>query len=151
RTGTHVDPNQEMVGLGVANLAAGFFQGFPISFVTYPRGGSCRGPNAVDWRRRRSRCCSAAVGSAKSTSASTRYRFVRSNGPNPNFSHSTLGVLAIYSLLGGCSRLWCYPRHRLGHRNRYEFCDTLCVADINPEAIEARCHRIPVGWLASAR
>jgi high affinity sulfate transporter 1 len=26
-----VDPNQEMVGLGIANLAAGFFQGFPIS------------------------------------------------------------------------------------------------------------------------
>ena len=25
------DPNQEMVGLGVANLAAAFFQGFPIS------------------------------------------------------------------------------------------------------------------------
>jgi high affinity sulfate transporter 1 len=31
RTGTRVDPNQEMVGLGAANLAAGFFQGFPIS------------------------------------------------------------------------------------------------------------------------
>jgi MFS superfamily sulfate permease-like transporter len=29
--GTKVDPNQEMVGLGVANLAAGVFQGFPIS------------------------------------------------------------------------------------------------------------------------
>nr|WP_239482065.1 sulfate permease [Pseudomonas insulae] len=27
----HVDPNQEMVGLGVANLATGLFQGFPIS------------------------------------------------------------------------------------------------------------------------
>src|SRR3974390_3012865 len=26
-----VDPNQEMVGLGVANLASAFFQGFPIS------------------------------------------------------------------------------------------------------------------------
>jgi high affinity sulfate transporter 1 len=26
-----VDPNQELVGLGAANLAAGFFQGFPIS------------------------------------------------------------------------------------------------------------------------
>ena len=26
-----VDPNQEMVGLGVANFAAGFFQGFPVS------------------------------------------------------------------------------------------------------------------------
>jgi len=31
RTKTNVDPNQEMVGLGAANLAAGFFQGFPIS------------------------------------------------------------------------------------------------------------------------
>lgn len=30
KTAKHVDPNQEMVGLGVANLAAGFFQGFPI-------------------------------------------------------------------------------------------------------------------------
>ena len=31
RTGTYVDANQEMVGLGAANLAAGLFQGFPIS------------------------------------------------------------------------------------------------------------------------
>lgn len=31
RTRTSVDPNQEMVGLGVANLAAGLFQGFAIS------------------------------------------------------------------------------------------------------------------------
>lgn len=31
RLGRPVDPNQEMVGLGAANLAAGFFQGFPIS------------------------------------------------------------------------------------------------------------------------
>lgn len=31
RLGTQVDPNQEMVGLGAANLAAGFFQGFPVS------------------------------------------------------------------------------------------------------------------------
>ena len=31
RLRTHVDPNQEMMGLGAANLAAGFFQGFPIS------------------------------------------------------------------------------------------------------------------------
>lgn len=28
---TYVDPNQEMIGLGLANLAAGFFKGFPIS------------------------------------------------------------------------------------------------------------------------
>jgi MFS superfamily sulfate permease-like transporter len=29
--GDYVNPNQEMVGLGAANLATGFFQGFPIS------------------------------------------------------------------------------------------------------------------------
>jgi high affinity sulfate transporter 1 len=31
KTKSFVDPNQEMIGLGAANLAAGFFQGFPIS------------------------------------------------------------------------------------------------------------------------
>ena len=31
RLRTPVDPNQEMVALGIANLAAAFFQGFPIS------------------------------------------------------------------------------------------------------------------------
>ncbi|WP_128595131.1 SulP family inorganic anion transporter [Paraburkholderia kirstenboschensis] len=31
RANTRVDPNQEMIGLGVANLASGLFQGFPIS------------------------------------------------------------------------------------------------------------------------
>ncbi len=31
KTRTYVDPNQEMIGLGAANLAAGFFQGFAIS------------------------------------------------------------------------------------------------------------------------
>ena len=31
RTGRPTDPNQEMVGLGAANLAAGLLQGFPIS------------------------------------------------------------------------------------------------------------------------
>ncbi len=31
RSHMRVDPNQEMVALGAANLAAGFFQGFPIS------------------------------------------------------------------------------------------------------------------------
>lgn len=29
--GDHVDPNQEMVAIGAANIAAGLFQGFPIS------------------------------------------------------------------------------------------------------------------------
>jgi MFS superfamily sulfate permease-like transporter len=31
RTGSEVDGNREMIGVGAANLAAGFFQGFPVS------------------------------------------------------------------------------------------------------------------------
>lgn len=31
RSGYRVDPNRELVGLGLANLAAGFFRGFPVS------------------------------------------------------------------------------------------------------------------------
>ena len=31
RRGEEVDPNQEMIGMGAANLAAGFFQGFSVS------------------------------------------------------------------------------------------------------------------------
>jgi high affinity sulfate transporter 1 len=31
RSGYRVDPNRELVGLGLANVAAGFFRGFPVS------------------------------------------------------------------------------------------------------------------------
>jgi high affinity sulfate transporter 1 len=31
RTGQEIDGNQEMIGIGTANVAAGFFQGFPVS------------------------------------------------------------------------------------------------------------------------
>ena len=31
RTGDEVDGNREMIGIGAANIAAGFFQGFPVS------------------------------------------------------------------------------------------------------------------------
>src|SRR6516164_1493043 len=31
RTGQEINGNQEMIGIGVANVAAGFFQGFPVS------------------------------------------------------------------------------------------------------------------------
>lgn len=31
KSSTYVDPNQEMIGLGAANLASGLFKGFPIS------------------------------------------------------------------------------------------------------------------------
>jgi len=34
KTKSYVDPNQEMIGLGVANIMTGLFQGFPVSVST---------------------------------------------------------------------------------------------------------------------
>jgi MFS superfamily sulfate permease-like transporter len=34
RTGQEVDGNGEMIGIGAANLAAGLFQGFPVTAAT---------------------------------------------------------------------------------------------------------------------
>ena len=31
RTGQEIDGNREMIGIGAANIAAGLFQGFPVS------------------------------------------------------------------------------------------------------------------------
>ena len=57
-----VDPNQEMVGLGAANLAAGFFQGFPISSSSsrtpVAEAGGREDPADRRRRRARRRACS---------------------------------------------------------------------------------------------
>ena len=65
RLRTPVDPNQEMIGLGVANLAAGFFQGFPDQQQrlahTGRRGGRREDPADGGGRARspsRCSCCS---------------------------------------------------------------------------------------------
>ena len=59
---TPVDPNQEMVGLGAANLAAGLFQGFPDQqqFLAHARRRSRGRQDPADRRGRRacrSPCC----------------------------------------------------------------------------------------------
>ena len=57
RTGQEVDANQEMVGIGAANVAAGLFQGFPVSTSgsRTRRRGAGRRQDAADRRRRRRR------------------------------------------------------------------------------------------------
>ena len=87
RTRTYVDPNQEMVGLGAANLAAGFFQGFPISSSSSrtPVAEAAGAENPADRRRRRARRGPAAAGGA---------------GPAPASAHQCIGR----------------GRDRLGHR-----------------------------------
>jgi MFS superfamily sulfate permease-like transporter len=56
RTRSAVDPNQEMVGLGAANLAAGLFQGFPISSSS-SRTPVRRPSSPAWWARWRWPCC----------------------------------------------------------------------------------------------
>ena len=57
RLRTSVDPNQEMVGLGIANLATAFFQGFPISSSSSrtPVAEAAGAQNAADGRCRGTR------------------------------------------------------------------------------------------------
>ncbi len=141
RTRTNVDPNQEMVGLGAANLAAGFFQGFPIS------SSSSRTPVAEAAGARTQ--LAGVVGAlsvallllvAPNSTAKLAFRrvgcggnrlsnrFVRNHRPHSNLSRPALGILAVDRLLLRSCSLWCYPRNWLGS----------CARD----------HRIFVGWLA---
>ena len=56
RTGQEVDGNREMIGIGAANLAAGLFQGFPVSTsgsrtAVAEQGGRAR-PRSPGWSGR---------------------------------------------------------------------------------------------------
>jgi MFS superfamily sulfate permease-like transporter len=63
RLGTKVDPNQEIIGLGGANFAAGFFSWFPNQqqLVANPSGRGRGRSNAVDRCRRCTCRCSIAL------------------------------------------------------------------------------------------
>ena len=143
RLRTPVDPNQEMVGLGAANLAAGFFQGFPIS------SSSSRTPVAEAAGAKTQltgvvgalavalllvAAPEAAAGPAQHGAGRGRDRLgdraVRDRRPAPHLPHPALGVLAVDGLLrrrGGVRR---DPGHRAGDRDRGD--------------------RVPVGRLAPA-
>ena len=142
RLRTPVDPNQEMVGLGVANLAAGFFQGFPISSST------SRTPVAeAAGARTQLTGVVGALAIALLLMARTRpapesaahglggrrhrvgYRPVRSVRPAPHLSHPALGVLAVNGLLRRC-----------GHSGRHS---RYCARDWH------RSDRVPMGRLAT--
>ena len=131
RTGSTVDPSQEMVGLGAANLAAGFFQGFPIS------SSSSRTPvaEAAGARTQLTGVVGAiAVAPAPSHRAGSppvpavicpccrrdrvRDRPDRGRGSPPDLPYPAMGVLALDRLLRGCRRPRRYPRHRRRHRHR---------------------------------
>ena len=129
RMGTRVDPNQEMVGLGAANLAAGFFQGFPISSsssrtpVAEAAGARTQltgvvgalavallllaAPNLLQ------HLPAAALAAVVIAAAIGLIEVDRSR---PDLSHSALGVLAIDRLPRGRRRSRRHPGHRPGDR-----------------------------------
>ena len=131
RTGTKVDPNQEMVGLGAANLAAGFFQGFPISSsssrtpVAEAAGARTQltgvvgalsvallllvAPNLLQ------HLPSAALAAVVIASAIGLFEItdlIRI------FRIEPLGILAVNRLFLRRCGFWCYPRNWLGSRDR---------------------------------
>ena len=143
RAGARVDPNQEMVGLGAANLAAGFFQGFAISssssrtpvaeaagaktqltgvvgapivaLVIVAAAGAVQGPALFGARRSGDRGGD---------------RPVRVRRPRAYLSDPAVGILAVDRLHRRSRGVRRHPGHR--HRHR------------------ARGHRIPLGRLAAA-
>ena len=127
---TPVDPNQEMIGLGAANLAAGLFQGFPISSsssrtpVAEAAGAKTQltgvvgaiavalllvfAPNLLkDLPEQRARC-----GRDRRGHWLVRIRRLASHLP-----HSAMGILAIDCLLCRRCRVRRDSRHR--HRDRH--------------------------------
>src|SRR6516162_9052855 len=127
RTGTHVDPNQEMVGLGVANLAAGFFQGFPIS------SSSSRTPvaEAAGARTQLTGVVGALVVALLLLVAPNLLQHLPAAALAAVVIASAIGLFEVTDLirifriqrwefwlsivcLVGVAGLWCFPRHRIG-------------------------------------
>ena len=143
RTAPQVDPNQEMVGLGAANLAAGLFQGFPISSsssrtpVAEAAGARTQltgvvgavavalllllAPNLL---QNLPAAALAAVVIASADGLDRDSRLVRI------YSHPAVGVLAVDRLFRRRRGFRRHPRHRSCDRHRD--------------------HRVPVGRLAAA-
>ena len=136
-------PNQEMVGLGAANLAAGFFQGFPIS------SSSSRTPVAEAAGARTQ--LTGVVGALAVALLLVVAPDLLQNLPNTAlaavviasaiglieiadlrriYPHPALGILAVDRLLRGRGGAGRDPGHRSGDRDCRD--------------------RVPVGWLAPA-
>ena len=127
RLGTKVDPNQEMVGLGAANVAAGFFHGFPVSSsssrtpIAEAAGAQTQltgivgavavalllllAPNLLK-HLPSAALAAVVIASAIGLFEVTDLRRI--------LTHPTLGVLAVDRLFRRRGRAWSHPGYRLG-------------------------------------
>jgi MFS superfamily sulfate permease-like transporter len=141
RTGINVDPNQEMVGLGTANLAAGFFQGFPIS------SSSSRTPvaEAAGARTQLAGVVGALVVALLLVAAPNLLQNLPAAALAAVVIASAIGLIEITDLI------------RIFRIQRGEFwLSIVCLMGVAVLGAIAgigfgnrnRCHRVPVGWLA---
>ena len=136
RLGEKVNSNQEMIGLGAANLAAGLFQGFPISSSASrtPVAEAAGRPNAIDRRGRRRGGGAADPGGPEPAPRSSQCSIgrschrvcpgpVRNRRSRPHLPHPALGILALHPLLRRRRGFWRHPGDRIGDCDRrHEFC-----------------------------
>jgi MFS superfamily sulfate permease-like transporter len=135
--------NQEMVGLGAANLAAGFFQGFPIS------SSSSRTPvaEAAGARTQRTGVVGAIVVALLLLVAPNLLQNLPAAALAAVVIAAAIGLIEVTDLL------------RIFRIQQWEFwLSIVCFAGVAVFgaipgiglAIVIRCYRVPLGWLASA-
>ena len=131
RSGAYVDPNQEMIGLGAANIAAGFFQGFSIS------SSASRTPVAESAGSKTQ--LTGVTGAVAIALLLVFAPTLLQNLPNTALAavviasaiglfeisdlrrllpHPAVGILAFYRLLPGRGSLWTDPGHLDRHHHR---------------------------------
>ncbi len=110
RTGQEVDGNGEMIGIGVANVAAGFFQGFPVS--------TSGSRTAVAEQAGAKTQVTGVVGAAVIVLMLVLVPGLLKNLPDPTLAAIVIAASMSLADIPGTVRLW--------HQRRVEF--TLCIA-----------------------
>ena len=105
RTGQEVDGNGEMIGIGVANVAAGFFQGFPVS--------TSGSRTAVAERAGARTQVTGVVGAAAIVLMLVLVPGLLKNLPNPTLAAVVIAASLSLADIPGTVRLW--------HQRRVEF------------------------------
>ena len=105
RTGQEVRPNQEMIGIGAANLAAGLFQGFPVS--------TSGSRTAVAEQSGSKSQVTGLVGAAAITAMLLFLPGLLQNLPQPTLAAVVIAAALSLADIRGTTRLW--------HQRRVEF------------------------------
>jgi MFS superfamily sulfate permease-like transporter len=98
RTGQEIRPNQEMIGIGAANVAAGLFQGFPVS--------TSGSRTAVAEQAGAKSQVTGLVGAAVITLMLLLFPGLFRNLPNPTLAAVVIAAAISLADISGLMRLW---------------------------------------------